>query len=57
MKLDIDGDLTIYIQNDSPEKNKESERLPPPKDAFYLIWTRRSPGPFAIANPVHTQLF
>jgi len=37
IKLNTDADLTIYIQNESPGKNKESEWLPAPKDAFYLI--------------------
>jgi hypothetical protein len=35
--LDTDSDPTIYIQNDSSGKNKESEWLPTLKDTFHLI--------------------
>jgi hypothetical protein len=34
MKKDADGGLTIYIQNESPGKDKESNWLPAPKGAF-----------------------
>lgn len=37
LKLDADGGLTIYIQTDSPGKDKESNWLPSPKAAFYLV--------------------
>lgn len=34
MKKDADGGLTIYIQNESPGKDKESNWLPAPKGPF-----------------------
>lgn len=34
MKLDADGGLTIYIQHDSPGKNRESNWLPAPEGSF-----------------------
>src|SRR5262249_44912047 len=37
LKLDDDGGLTLYIQNQSPGKEKESNWLPTPKDAFNLF--------------------
>ena len=36
MKLGEDGSLTIYIQNESPGRNKESNWLPSPKEGFKL---------------------
>jgi hypothetical protein len=37
MKKNADGSLTLYIQNDSPEKDKESNWLPAPNDLIYLV--------------------
>jgi hypothetical protein len=37
LKFDDDGSLTIYIQNQSPGKDKESNWLPAPKDSFSLF--------------------
>jgi hypothetical protein len=37
MKKNADGSLTIYIQNDSPGKDKESNWLPAPNDTIYLV--------------------
>jgi hypothetical protein len=34
MKKDAEGGLTIYIQNESPGKDKESNWLPAPKGPF-----------------------
>ncbi|MGZ7456922.1 DUF1254 domain-containing protein [Pseudomonas sp. Ma2-10] len=36
MKKDSDGGLTIYIQNESPGKDKESNWLPAPQGAFAM---------------------
>ena len=36
MKKDADGGLTIYIQHESPGKDKEANWLPAPKGAFFL---------------------
>jgi hypothetical protein len=36
LKLDSDGGLTIYIQSDSPGKEKEANWLPAPKAPFML---------------------
>jgi hypothetical protein len=37
MKKNKDGSLTIYIQKDSPGKDKESNWLPAPNDTIYLV--------------------
>jgi len=37
MKKNADGSLTIYIQQDSPGKDKESNWLPVPNDTIYLV--------------------
>jgi len=37
LKRDADGNLTIYIQKDSPGKDKESNWLPAPDGPIYLI--------------------
>jgi len=37
IKLEVDGSLTIYIQSDSPGRDKESNWLPAPKGQFYLV--------------------
>lgn len=37
MKTAKDGSLTIYIQKDSPGKDKESNWLPAPNDTAYLV--------------------
>jgi hypothetical protein len=37
MKKKADGSLTLYIQKDSPGKDKESNWLPAPNDLIYLV--------------------
>jgi hypothetical protein len=37
LKLDTDGGLTLYVQHDSPEKDKESNWLPAPSGPFMAI--------------------
>lgn len=43
-KLAEDGSLTIYIQHESPEKSKESNWLPAPKDNFFLVFRTYGPS-------------
>jgi hypothetical protein len=37
LKFADDGSLTLYVQNESPGKDKESNWLPAPKEGFNLI--------------------
>ena len=37
LKADADGSVTIYIQHDSPGKDKESNWLPAPPDSFNVF--------------------
>jgi hypothetical protein len=47
MKENKDGSLTLYIQNKSPGKDKESNWLPAPNDTIYLVmrlyWPKAEP--------------
>jgi hypothetical protein len=47
MKKDKDGSLTLYIQKDSPGKDKESNWLPAPDGPIYLVmrlyWPKTEP--------------
>jgi hypothetical protein len=47
MKKNADGSLTLYIQKDSPGKDKESNWLPAPNDVIYLVlrlyWPKTEP--------------
>jgi hypothetical protein len=45
LKLDSEGGLTIYIQSDSPGKDKESNWLPAPKAPFMLAMRYYLPKP------------
>jgi hypothetical protein len=37
LKADADDSVTIYIQNESPGKDKESNWLPAPEEPFYML--------------------
>ncbi len=37
LKADANGSTTLYIQADSPGKDKESNWLPAPKEPFYML--------------------
>jgi hypothetical protein len=37
MKRDPDGGITLYIQNESPGKDKEANWLPAPKGPFLMF--------------------
>jgi len=43
MKTNADGSLTLYIQKDSPGKDKESNWLPAPNGPIYLVMRLYSP--------------
>ena len=47
MKFNPDGSLTLYIQKDSPGKDKESNWLPAPDGPIYLVmrlyWPKETP--------------
>jgi hypothetical protein len=40
LKLNDDGSLTLYVQNDSPGDDKESNWLPAPRDADFSLYIR-----------------
>jgi hypothetical protein len=50
LKLDSDGGLTIYIQADSPGKEKDSNWLPAPKGPFMLTMRYYWPKPELLHN-------
>jgi hypothetical protein len=57
---DADGGLTLYIQNESPGKDKEANWLPAPKGPFFIAMRLYWPKPEAIegtwaAPPVKIQ--
>ena len=45
MKKNADGSLTIYIQKDSPGKDREANWLPAPNDTAYLVMRLYWPKP------------
>jgi hypothetical protein len=44
MKRNSDGSVTIYLQADSPGKDKEANWLPAPRGPFVLIIGTYAPG-------------
>jgi len=38
LKTNEDGSLDLYIQNESPGKDKQSNCLPAPKEPFYMLF-------------------
>ena len=49
LKKNPDGSITIYMQTTSPGTDKESNWLPTPPGAFYLIFRNYAPAPEATA--------
>ena len=49
LKKNADGSITIYMQTTSPGAEKESNWLPTPPGAFYLIFRTYAPSPDATA--------
>jgi hypothetical protein len=43
LATDSQGDLAIFIQNESPGKDKETNWLPAPKDGFFLVMRVNQP--------------
>ena len=43
LKINADGSTTIYIQNASPGKEKESNWLPAPNEPFYMLFRMYQP--------------
>jgi hypothetical protein len=43
LKTGADGSTTIYIQSESPGKDKESNWLPAPKEPFYMLFRMYQP--------------
>ncbi|PTR32514.1 hypothetical protein C8J98_10567 [Luteibacter sp. OK325] len=50
MKTDTDGGVTIYIQSDSPGKDKEANWLPAPKGPFVTFMRYYWPKPALLAG-------
>jgi hypothetical protein len=48
LKRDADGGLTLYIQHDSPGKDKESNWLPAPNEPFAMFLRLYWPKPEAL---------
>lgn len=48
LKRDGDGGLTLYIQNESPGANRESNWLPAPRGPFFLVMRLYWPKPEAL---------
>lgn len=48
LKRDVDGGLTLYVQNESPGKDKESNWLPAPIGPFFMAMRLYWPKPAAL---------
>jgi hypothetical protein len=48
LKRDPDGGITLYVQNDSPGKDKESNWLPAPNGPFFSVMRLYWPKPTAL---------
>lgn len=48
LKKDVDGGITIYIQNESPDKERASNWLPAPKGPFVMAMRIYLPEPQAL---------
>ena len=60
LKRDADGGITLYIRNDSPGQERESNWLPAPKGPFFLIMRLYWPKEAALngkwqAPPLHRE--
>lgn len=50
LKRDVDGGITIYVQNESPGKDKEANWLPAPKGPFFSVLRLYWPKPEAVTG-------
>jgi len=48
LKRDADGGITLYVQSESPGKEKESNWLPAPKGPFFMVLRLYWPKPEAL---------
>jgi Uncharacterized conserved protein len=59
LKKNADGSITIYLQKDSPGKDKESNWLPTPAGPFYMAVRNYAPADAALAalkDPAKAEL-
>lgn len=57
LKLNADGSLTIYLQKNNPGPEKESNWLPAPEEAFYVILRAYAPGEALIKAQTDPEAF
>jgi hypothetical protein len=57
MKYNADGSLTLYLQADSPGKEKESNWLPAPKGPFLVILGTYAPGEALVESRILAHTF
>ena len=50
LKFNEDGSLDIYVQNEKPDADKESNWLPAPPDGFWLVMRLYHPAPAVLNN-------
>jgi hypothetical protein len=53
LKRDVDGGITLYVQNDSPGAGKESNWLPAPRGPFFAVLRLYWPKPEALDGKWH----